>query len=122
VLTHGVCKYPGEFLKEYERYVIWLDYFNSELKRREGRRVPLNSATRAPTLEELGEACRRLNIQPATQVARYPSSPSKESGYVSVTKTKPKHALLMKVAKELSIVRGIAQRKQGSSHSSQKKK
>ena len=109
-------------MKEYEKYVIWLDYFNSELKRREGRRVPLNSATRVPTIEELTEACRRLNIQTVAQVARYPSSPSRESGYVSVMKTKPKHALIMKVAKELSVVRGIAQKKQGSGQQVQKKK
>jgi signal recognition particle subunit SRP19 len=109
-------------MKEYEKYVIWLDYFNSELKRREGRRVPLNSATRSPTIHELEEACRRLNIEPVAQAARYPSSPSRESGYVSVTKAKPKHALMMRVAKELSVVRGIAQRKQGSGQPIQKKK
>jgi signal recognition particle subunit SRP19 len=109
-------------MKEYEKYVIWLDYFNSELKRREGRRVPLNSATRAPTIEELSEACRRLNIQPVAQVARYPPTPSRSSGYVSVMKAKPKHALIMKVAKELSIVRGIAQKKQDSGQQFQKKK
>jgi signal recognition particle subunit SRP19 len=109
-------------MKEYEKYVIWLDYFNSELKRREGRRVPLSSATRAPTIQELGEACRRLNIQPVMQVARYPSSPTKVSGYVSVMKATPKHALVMKVAKELSVVRGIAQKKQSSGQPVQKKK
>jgi signal recognition particle subunit SRP19 len=109
-------------MKEYERYVIWLDYFNSELKRREGRRVPLSSATRAPTIQELVEACKRLNIQPVAQAAHFPSSPSKESGYVSVVKTKPKHALIMKVAKELSVARGIAQRKQGPGQRVQKKK
>jgi signal recognition particle subunit SRP19 len=109
-------------MKEYEKYVIWLDYFNSELKRREGRRVPLNSATRAPTIEELSEACRRLNIQPVAQVARYPPSPARVSGYVSVMKAKPKHALLMKIAKELSVVRGIAQRKQDSGQPAQKKR
>ena len=109
-------------MKEYERYVVWLDYFNSELKRSEGRRVPLDSATRAPTLQELDEACRRLNIQPVSQAARYPSSPLRESGFVSVTKTKPKHALLMRVAKELSVVRGIAQKKQGTGHPIQKRR
>ena len=109
-------------MKEYERYVIWLDYFNSELKRREGRRVPLNSATRAPSLQELGEACRRLNIQPLPQVARFPLSPTRESGYVSVEKAKPKQVLVMKVAKELSVVRGISQRKRGTVPPTQKKR
>ncbi len=99
-------------MKDYDRYIFWLVYFDSELKRREGRRVPLSSATRVPTLPELSEACRRLNLQPQPQIARYPSLPSKESGYVSVPKANPKHALLLKIAKELSVVRGLAQRKQ----------
>lgn len=99
-------------MKDYDRYVLWLDYFNSEAKRTQGRRVPLNSATKAPTLEELGEACRRLNLQPSALPAKRPGSPSKESGYVSVMKVKPKHALVLRVAKELTVVRGIAQRKQ----------
>lgn len=99
-------------MKDYDRYVLWLDYFNSETKREGGRRVPLSSATKAPTLEELGEACRRLNLQPSALPARYPGSPTKESGYVSVTKVKPKRALMLKVARELATVRGMNQRKQ----------
>jgi signal recognition particle subunit SRP19 len=99
-------------MKEYDRLVFWLDYFDSELKRSAGRRVPLSSATRAPTLAELGEACRRLNLQPQPQIARYPSRPSRESGYVSVAKADPKHILLLKIAKELSTVRGMAQKRQ----------
>jgi signal recognition particle subunit SRP19 len=99
-------------MKDYDRYIFWLDYFDSELKRSQGRRVPLSSATRAPTLAELNDACRRLNMQPQPQPARYPSRPGKESGYVSVAKQPPKHALFVRVAKELSVVRGIAQRSQ----------
>lgn len=108
-------------MKEYEKYVFWLEYFNSELKRGEGRRVPLSSATRAPTIEELSEACRRLNLQPVPQPARYPGAPTKPSGYVSVVKSKPKHAMLLKIAKELSVVRGIAQKKQAPTRQPPKK-
>ena len=101
-------------MKEYDRYVFWVDYFDSELKRSEGRRVPLSSATKAPQLAELGEACRRLNLQPQPQAARYPSRPARESGYVSVIKSAKKHDLLLKISRELSTVRGISQRKQQS--------
>jgi signal recognition particle subunit SRP19 len=101
-------------MKEYDRYVFWLDYFDSELKRSEGRRVPLSSATKAPQLSELGEACRRLNLQPQLQPARHPSRPTKESGYVSVIKANRKHDLLLRISRELSTVRGINQRKQQS--------
>ncbi len=107
-------------MKDYDRYVFWLDYFDSELKRTQGRRVPLSSATRAPTLAELGEACRRLNLQPQPQQARYPSMPTKDSGYVSVTKASGKRALLLKIAKELTIVRGLSQKRQPQAQSRKK--
>ena len=97
-------------MKEYGRQVFWLVYFDSSARRSEGRRVPLSSATRDPTLPELSEACRRLNLQPQPQAARYPSAPGKESGYVSVAKSAPKRSLLLRIAKELSTVRGLAKR------------
>ena len=100
-------------MKDYDRYIFWLDYFDSEVKRSEGRRVPLNSATKAPTLPELGEACRRLNLQPEPQAARYPSRSERESGYVSIKKSGRKKDLFLRVAKELSTVRGMAQKAQG---------
>lgn len=108
-------------MKEYDKYVVWLDYFDSGLRRSQGRRVALSSATRDPKLEELGEACRRLNLQSLPQVARYPSSPARESGYVAVVKLNPKRALLLKIAKELTIVRGLGQKKQGQPSSGRKK-
>ena len=108
-------------MKEYEKQVLWLDYFNSELKRSEGRRIPLNTATRAPTLQELEDACRRLNLQPVSQAAFYPSRRLKPSGYVSVRKAKPKQSLVLKVARELSVVRGMAQKRQGQAPQPRKK-
>ena len=108
-------------MKEYARYVIWLDYFNSELKRSQGRRVPLSTATRAPRLEELTEACRRLNLQPSAQPASFPQSAGKESGYVSVIKVKPKQALILKAARELAVVRGLAAKKPAQQKSGRKK-
>ena len=108
-------------MKDYGRQIFWVDYFDSELKRKEGRRVPLSAATRAPTLAELGEACRRLNLQPQPETAKFPSRPSKDSGYVSVPKSKPKQGLLLRIARELSAVRGMAQRRQQQGQSGRKK-
>jgi len=108
-------------MKDYDRHVFWLDYFDSELKRSEGRRVPLSSATRAPVLAELSEATRRLNLQPQPQQARHPSRPLKESGYVSVIKSGPKQALLIKIARELSVVRGLTQKRQTQGQTGRKK-
>jgi len=108
-------------MKDYDRHVFWLDYFDSELKRTGGRRVPLSSATRAPALPELDEACRRLNLQPQPQPARFPSHPARDSGYVSVLKSKPKQQLLLRIARELSVVRGLAQKRQPQGQTGRKK-
>jgi signal recognition particle subunit SRP19 len=93
-------------LKDYKRQIVWLDYFNSELKRTDGRRVPLDSAIKAPTLDELGEACRRLNLDPQPQAARFPRNTRRASGYVSIKKGGTKNKLIHSIAKELTIVRG----------------
>lgn len=82
-------------MKSYDRVVVWLDYLDSERKRSEGRRVPLNSCSRSPTLEELALACRRLNLDPEPQAARYPSVSSRVSGYVSIKKADKKQPTLV---------------------------
>jgi signal recognition particle subunit SEC65 len=95
-------------MKSYDRFVVWLDYLDSERKRREGRRVPLDSCTRGPTLDELALACDRLSLEPEAQPGRRPGNTTRLSGYVSVKKNKkePKQKTLMLIARELSQVRG----------------
>ena len=95
-------------MKSYDRFVVWLEYLDSERKRSEGRRVRLDSCTRSPTLEELSLACQRLKLEPESQAGRRPSEGGRLSGYVSIKKAQktPKHALLMQIARELSKVRG----------------
>ena len=93
-------------MKAYERFVVWLDYLDSERKRSEGRRVPLNSCVRSPTVDELAEACKRLKLDIQRQTARYPRSPTRQSGFVSVKKGGPKQKLLLALAHELSKIRG----------------
>jgi signal recognition particle subunit SRP19 len=98
-------------MKEYDRYIVWLDYFDSSLKRREGRRVPLSAATRSPNIAELAEACQKIGLAPTNQVGRHPRSQVRESGYVSVAKAGRKRDLILKIARELAHVRGMAARK-----------
>jgi signal recognition particle subunit SRP19 len=98
-------------LKEYERVVVWLDYLDSEKKRREGRRVPLNSCVRAPTLEEMAQACKRLKLDAQPQEAFHPKSPRRKSGYVSIKKTERKQQVIMAIAREMSRIRGSQPKK-----------
>ena len=93
-------------MKEEDRLVIWIDYFNSLNSRREGRRVPIDLAVRSPTLEELVRAVKSIGIDSVAVEARYPKRPRKKSGYVSVPKVMKKRKLLIKIAKALMEERG----------------
>jgi len=98
-------------LKEYERFVVWLDYLDSERKRAEGRRVPLNSCVRAPTLDEMIQACKRLSLDPQPQKAFRPKAPRRQSGYVSIKKQGQKQQVIVAIARELSRIRGSQPKK-----------
>jgi signal recognition particle subunit SRP19 len=98
-------------LKEYERFVVWLDYLDSERKRSDGRRVPLNSCVRSPTLEELVQACKKLNLDAQPQKAFHPKASRRQSGYVSIKKQGPKQQVITAIARELSRIRGSQPKK-----------
>jgi signal recognition particle subunit SRP19 len=98
-------------MKEYERYVVWLEYIDSERKRAEGRRVPLDSCVRAPTLDEVVQACKRLNLDAQPQRAFHPKASRRQSGYVSVKKQGRKQQVIVSIARELSRIRGSQPKK-----------
>jgi signal recognition particle subunit SRP19 len=98
-------------LKEYESFVVWLDYLDSERKRSEGRRVPLNSCVRAPTLDEVLQACKRLKLDAQPQKAFHPRASRRQSGYVSIKKQGQKQQVIVAIARELSRIRGSQPKK-----------
>jgi signal recognition particle subunit SRP19 len=77
-------------LKDYDHVVLWLDYFNKNLKRRQGRKVKRDQAVFDPTVQELVEATRAAGFQLSDQEinndARFPRRSFVKSGYVMVAK------------------------------------
>jgi len=77
-------------LKDYDHVVLWLDYFNKNLKRRQGRKVNRDQAVFDPTVQELSEAAKAAGFQFSEQEvnngARYPRRSFVKSGYVMVAK------------------------------------
>ncbi|MDG6928938.1 MAG: hypothetical protein JRN39_03645 [Nitrososphaerota archaeon] len=91
-------------MKDYQKQVVWVDYFDSTVSRSDGRRVPAHLATKNPTLAELLEAARRMGLQADGHPARRPST-ARQSGYIQVEKRAKKSALVVDLAKELSRTR-----------------
>ena len=77
-------------MKDYDHVILWLDYFNKNLKRRQGRKVKREQAVFDPTVEELAEAARSAGLQFSDQEinngARFPRRSFTKSGYVMVAK------------------------------------
>jgi signal recognition particle subunit SRP19 len=79
-----------KLLKDYDHVVLWLDYFNKNLKRRQGRKVNRDQGVFDPTVQELAEAARaagfQLSDQEINSEARFPRRSFTRSGYVMVAK------------------------------------
>ena len=77
-------------MKDFYHVILWLDYFNKNLKRRQGRKVKREQAVFDPTVEELAEAARSAGLQFSDQEinngARFPRRSFTKSGYVMVAK------------------------------------
>lgn len=77
-------------MKDYDHVVLWLDYFNKNLKRRQGRKVNREQAVFDPTVQELIEAAKSAGLQFSDQEmnseARFPRRSFVKSGYLMVAK------------------------------------
>jgi signal recognition particle subunit SRP19 len=77
-------------LKDYDHVILWIDYFNKNLKRRHGRRVKRDHAVSDPTVQDLAEAAKAAGLEFSDQEinsqARFPRRSFVKSGYVMVAK------------------------------------
>ena len=77
-------------MKDYDHVILWLDYFNKNLKRRQGRKVKRERAVFDPTVAELIEAVKTAGFEVAddavNEQARFPRRSFVKSGYVMISK------------------------------------
>ena len=94
-------------MKDYEHVVIWLDYFNKNLKKSKGRRARLDKCVFDPSLKELIEATTAagFEITESEDKVRFPRRPFVRSGYVVLPKGSPKTKILYKISEKLVLKR-----------------
>ncbi|BDQ31381.1 MULTISPECIES: signal recognition particle subunit SRP19/SEC65 family protein [Nitrosopumilus] len=90
-------------MKDYEHIVIWLDYFNKNLKKSKGRRVGLEKCVFDPSLKELMDATKDagFEITESNDKVRFPKRPFVRSGYVILPKESSKTKILNKISEKL---------------------
>jgi len=94
-------------MKDYEHVVIWLDYFNKNLKKSKGRRQGLEKCIFDPSLKELVDATTTagFEITESNDKVRFPKRPFVRSGYVILPKGSPKTKILNKISEKLILKR-----------------
>lgn len=101
-----VCISPNTCMKDYDHVIIWLDYFNKNLSRSQGRRLNKDYSVSSPLLDDLSSAAKMAGytIHSANYKARHPRRSNLRSGYVVISKTDPKTRVLYKIAPKLMRV------------------
>ncbi len=94
-------------MKDYEHVVIWLDYFNKNLKKSKGRRQGLEKCVFDPSLKELVDATTTagFEITESNDKVRFPKRPFVRSGYVILPKESTKTKVLNKISEKLIVKR-----------------
>ncbi len=94
-------------MKDYEHVVIWLDYFNKNLKKSKGRRMGLEKFIFDHSLKELIDATKSagFEITESDDKVRFPKRPFVRSGYVVLPKGSPKTKILNKISEKLILKR-----------------
>lgn len=96
-------------LKDYDHQIIWLDYFNKNLSRKKGRRVGKNNSVYDPTMQDLIDAAKTLELdfsnEETNSQARYPRRAFVKSGYIMISKGEKKSDILNQIAKMMAATR-----------------
>jgi signal recognition particle subunit SRP19 len=90
-------------MKDYEHFVIWLDYFNKTLTKKMGRRLPKEKCVFDPSLKELIDASVEAGFSPkeSDDKVRFPRRAYVRSGYIVLPKSSAKTKILDKISQKL---------------------
>jgi signal recognition particle subunit SRP19 len=88
--------------KNNEQAVIWAAYFDANISRENGRRVPKKLALPAPDIDKIYAIAKSLNLNPVLEKdKRYPSRWWESRGRVIVDKRQSKGDIIKIIAKRL---------------------
>lgn len=84
------------------KYVIWPVYFDKNISRRDGRRVPKNIAVDKPSLDNMYRIAKEMGLNPEIEKeAKHPSKQWDYKGRILVDKKDKKEKILREIAKRL---------------------
>jgi signal recognition particle subunit SRP19 len=89
-----------------DMFIIWPEYFNFNLSRAEGRRMPKALSVPSPNAEELFNVAKKLGLSPVLEKDRsYPGRWMDHSGRIKVPKKYSKTEIMRMIAEKLKVKR-----------------
>ena len=85
--------------------VLYPEYFDFNLKRSEGRKIPINISVKKPSVDELYSITRNIGAEVKKSSKSHPSNWSAELGSINLFYDGKKMELLHKIGKELKNLR-----------------
>ena len=83
-------------------YILWPEYFDSNLSRADGRRMPKELSIPSPNVEDIFKVARKLGLSPVLEKERsFPSRFSHQNGRIKVSKKFNKTETMKKIAQGL---------------------
>ncbi len=92
-------------MKDKDKQVIWLDYFDSNISRKQGRKVAKSLAISAPKIESIEEGLKRLGLKYEVHQAKHPKRHWKVTYYFQVEKKMKKQELLRKLSEAIKGIK-----------------
>ncbi len=85
--------------------VLYPEYFDFNLKRSEGRKIPINISVKKPSVDELYSITKNIGAEVKKSSKSHPSNWSAELGSINLFYDGKKMELLHKIGKELKNLR-----------------
>ncbi len=80
------------------KWVIWPVYFDAEVGREKGRKIPKELAVKHPTIDEIYRAAKKLGLNPVKEEKAHPKRWWRKEGRILVDKKGRKTEIIRKIA------------------------
>jgi signal recognition particle subunit SRP19 len=84
------------------KYIIYPIYFDANVSRKNGRRVPLNLSVEKPDLSDILKTAKNLGFHPEIENdSSHPLRHWKSEGRILIDKKKSKQSMILQISKSL---------------------
>lgn len=96
-----VIRFTDQTMIMEDERVLYPCYFNRDLTRREGRRVPVSAGVSKPDTRDIYKAAKEIGLAARTEEKKHPAHWTEKGGRIIVSWKGSKEALIKKVAEKL---------------------